>query len=312
MLPTPSQPINRRGFTLVELLVVIAIIGVLVALLLPALTSSREAAQRTSCQSNLKQIGLGILGFELARGYFPTSSTRNTSIRRSWALDVLPYLEEKELYARYNLRLEWHEAPNALVVGQRIPIFECPSSPDDDHLDKGTSPANNIPSYLTAVADYVPLEGIDARLAPPAGNLVDFAAFGVMARDGYGPNKTRKIADGASHTMLVGESAGRPDLYQLRNINPARMVRGAGWADHRCGLTLHGASSQDGSVTTMPYTCAINCSNEDEVYSFHPGGAGFVFVDGSAHFVSDDIDIRILARLITADKREFIPPDSID
>jgi hypothetical protein len=294
----------------VELLVVIAIIGVLVALLLPAITASREAAQRTRCQSHLKQIGLAILGYEVARGSFPTSFTRNTSIRRSWAIDVLPYLEEKVLYEQYNLKLEWHELPNAPVVGQRIPIFECPSSPDEDHLDNNTSPANNIPTYLTAVGDYVPIEGIDARIAPPVGNLVDVAALGVMARDGYGPNKMRRITDGASNTILVGESAGRPDLYELRNINPVRMVRGAGWADHRCGLTLHGASSQNGSVTSLPYSCPINCTNDDEVYSFHPGGAGFVFVDGSTHFISEEINIRILARLITADKRDTITPGS--
>jgi hypothetical protein len=293
----------------VELLVVIAIIGVLTGLILPAVQASREAARRTNCTDHFKQIGLAILNFEEAQHRFPASLTRNTARRRSWAIDVLPYLEEQPLWKLYSQKLEWHEPPNLPVVSQRLPVFECPSS-SEDHLDNGTVPMKDVLTYLTAVGDYVPIEGVDVRLAPPSGTLADFAGSGIMARDGLGPNQIRKIVDGMSHTILVGESAGRPNLYQLNRMTGAHYVRGAGWADHRCGLTLHGASPKDGSVTSVPYSCPINCTNEDEVYAFHPGGAGFVFADGSTHFISEQIDIRILARLITADKREQIPADA--
>lgn len=305
------KAISRQAFTLVELLVVIAIIGMLVGLLLPAIQASREATRRSVCSNRLKQLGLGLLGCEHSQKRFPTAQTRNTVRRRSFAIDLLPYIEEQNLHKMYDGSLEWHEPPNQPVVSQRLEVFECPSSPDDVHLDNSSVIMSGASSYLTAVGDYVPIEGVDVRLAPPSGNLVDWAGNGILTRDYRGAFRLNKVTDGTSHTVLLGESAGRPDLFQIGRKNPVRMVRGAGWADHRSGLVLHGAGPSDGAVTSVPYSCAVNCTNEDEVFSFHPGQAGFLFADGSVHFLRDEIDIRILARLITPDRGEVIPADAL-
>ncbi len=305
-MTAPTHPWRRRhGFTLVELLVVIAIIGVLIALLLPAVQASREAARRTGCADNLRQLGIGLLNHESVHRKFPTSLTRNTVRRRSWAIHLLPFIEQKTLYDSYDLSLEWHEPPNQPVVSQRLSIFECPST-SYDHVDNSTVLMQGATSYLTGVADYAPTESVSVRLGPQGANLVDKVGNGPMTRDYAGDCTIRKIKDGTSHTILLAEVINRPLLYQVGKLNAARYVRGAGWADHRTGLILEGASPTTGDVTNTPYRCGINCTNEDEIYSDHPGEAGSLFADGAVHFLRDDLDIRLLARLITSSQDESV------
>ncbi len=303
------HPCRRRyGFTLVELLVVIAIIGVLLAILLPALQASREAARRSGCANNLRQLGIGLLNHDSAHRKFPTSLTRNTVRRRSWAIQLLPFIEQKALYDGYDLNLEWHELPNQPVVSQRLSIFECPST-SYDHVDNSTVLMQGATSYLTGVTDYSPTESVGVRLGPAnpsVPSLVDIVGNGPMTRDFAGDYTIRKIKDGTSHTILLAEVINRPLLYQLGKLNSARYVRGAGWADHRTGLVLDGASFTTGDVQNTPWSCAMNCTNEEEIYSAHPGEAGFLFADGTVHFLRDDLDIRLLARLITSSQGESV------
>ena len=131
-----TQNLRRRAFTLVELLVVIAIMGVLVALLLPAVQSAREAARRTQCTNNLKQIGIGMANFEVAKKHFPPGEFKPAGVPAgaglAWSCWFLPYIEENNLYDRMNLAMDMRAPPNWQAdlsgpTNQVIPVYLCPS-----------------------------------------------------------------------------------------------------------------------------------------------------------------------------------------
>ena len=125
---------RTTGFTLVELLVVIAIIGVLVALMLPAIQAAREAARRTSCNNNLKNLGVAALNFHDSHKKLPTSNRAagvTNAPRYAWATLMLPYFEEQNVFDQYDFKSNWSKPTNFAIVGTRLPVFECPSVPDE-------------------------------------------------------------------------------------------------------------------------------------------------------------------------------------
>lgn len=123
---------KRSGFTLIELLVVIAIIAVLVSLLLPAVQQAREAARRTQCTNNLKQIGLALHNYESSYGMFPPSriNISNPVFQQSWQVMILPQIEQTNLYNKYNFNTNWFDQSNDSVITQNIRMFRCPSAQD--------------------------------------------------------------------------------------------------------------------------------------------------------------------------------------
>ena len=126
---------SLHGFTLVELLVVIAIIGILIGLLLPAVQAAREAARRSSCLNNMKQLALAFHNHENALQAFPLAYTDTTrSGKNNWAPFVLPYVEQQNLNAGYNLALDWWVEPNRTLVAVQLSIFQCPSNPEPNRI----------------------------------------------------------------------------------------------------------------------------------------------------------------------------------
>ncbi len=313
---------NRRAFTLVELLVVIAIIGVLVSLLLPAVQTAREAARRTQCTNNLRQLALAAHSFHDTYKKLP-SSIRPAGLtplpRISGHIQILPLIEQKSAYDAYDQTKNWDDPANSLVTKLLIRSFICPSTPEPKRLD-GLPEANPWQPSIAAVTDYSPTIGVDDRLQ--LANLVDYAGPGMLPKNTE--PRLAQVTDGLSNTILYAESAGRPVLYRknarVGNL-PGNRVNGGGWVRPGTDFSVDG-SSYDG--LTIPGPCPLNCTNGDdfgstpfphpyygsegsgEAYAFHPGGANFAFGDGSVRLLSQNIGIRDFARLVTRDGGETV------
>ncbi len=305
----------KRGFTLVELLVVIAIIGILVALLLPAVQAAREAARRTQCNNNVKQIGLALHNYHDTYQRFPYgaiitggNSCTSSGRRSSWTVAILPYLEQQNLYDRFDFGSEFvctnAEGPTATTAANRIgwvtPLkaFQCPSFP------KTSRDANHT--------NYYGVMGGGPSSAASCTSSDSGRAFytnGVL----YQNSNTAfySMTDGSSNTFVVGETK-----YQI--------VRGArtdshwlGWASTNRG----GGSAVTGNLAAAQLQINIcQCSGltHDTTFassgkpppgglgqglhqrtfgSFHHGGCHFLCGDGSTHFVSETIDLTTYRNL---------------
>jgi prepilin-type N-terminal cleavage/methylation domain-containing protein/prepilin-type processing-associated H-X9-DG protein len=310
-----TAPAKQRGFTLVELLVVIAIIGVLVALLLPAVQFAREAARRVQCSNNLRQIGLGIQNMHDAMKIAPPGAVTGATVREphrrfsiptgldhGWAIFVLPFTEGKPLADQYKLDRDWRAPENQVVRETRVPIFQCPSTPAPERMDSGTF--GGI-TWRAAVSDYAPDNAVSTALFAPG--YID--SLTKNAPDGYlEVNECRGFSmctDGLSNTMFICEDAGRPRRYRTRGKVGGGTCSGAGWANRDAEYITHGYNL---AGTSNPGAYAVNVTNDNEIYSFHPGGAMVLFGDGSVRLLGDMIDINIVCRLITTGANEPVSP----
>jgi prepilin-type N-terminal cleavage/methylation domain-containing protein/prepilin-type processing-associated H-X9-DG protein len=306
---------RRSAFTLVELLMVIAVIGILIALLLPAVQAAREAARRTQCVNNLKQIGLAFHQHHDTYGAFPPGWVEAPSIvpqgriiegGHGFGPFLLPYLEQEALARMYRWDRRSQGPDNQPVATTQLKVLQCPSAEPDRWVTQVEDPvANYAYGGKGACGDYTGIRDIDTRLVELG--LVDRAAnyLGVLTASYLTANYMTRLADimdGASQTILVTECAGRPKLWRAGRPVSGIYASGGAWVGGT--LTFGQGSTPDGA--TKPGSCAINCTNEREVYSFHPGGANAVFADGSTHFLKASMDIRIFARLVTRAGREVV------
>ena len=297
---------RRRAFTLVELLVVIAIIGILVALLLPAVQAAREAARRISCQNNMKQLGLSLHNYHDTHKALPPSRTSRP--RHSWAPFLLPFIEQGNLYDQYNWHVNWDQPGNQPTIATQISTLRCPSAPG------GTSRQDTVrPGILAATSDYAPITGI-ASIVVRAGYITNTNLQGAMISGRW--VRLAEIIDGTSNTIFMGEDAGRPAFWISGGRGPQNNVPGngnlsvsngrvigAGWADTSNAIPLH-TFRNDG--LRVPGPCPINCTNNNEAFSFHPGGVDTVFADGSVRFLAETIGIPTYAGLITRGGGEIV------
>jgi prepilin-type processing-associated H-X9-DG protein len=301
-------------------LVVITIVGVLLGLLLPAVQFAREAGRRIACANNLKQLGLACLSYHDFQGSFPYGAVGPLSPafpqyarlkHHGLGTYLLPYLEQQTLANLYDWNASWFDPQNQTVVNTQLNVLQCPSAPPN-RLEDGSLATVMPPPWdqftgTAACGDYAGMNSVNAGLVSagvidtPRGPRDDLGNY-----EGVFPiNHTRGLAaivDGTHNTILIAECAGRPQLWHRLSVVPDQRLSGGPWASRNL-LWSRGATA-DGSA--FYGSCAINCTNDREVYGFHPGGANVLFADGHAAFVKGTISIGVFVRLVTRDGGEII------
>jgi prepilin-type N-terminal cleavage/methylation domain-containing protein/prepilin-type processing-associated H-X9-DG protein len=294
-----AQPAGRRryGFTLIELLVVIAIIAILIALLIPAVQKVREAAARTQCINNLKQLALAMHNYEGTFNSFPPGRT-TVSPEHSWTAFMLPYLEQDNVFKIYDIHKDWDDPENYPAIQTQLSVFNCPSVPVGLRTDDTivANPACGDYSTISAIHPFVSINCFPGNGITKVSPDNSLSLLGALVKD----QKTRieDIQDGTSNTIMVAEDAGRSPLYVQGQVLGMKTVPGwkeGGWADPGAPFSVDG-SEPNGAI---PGPCTMNCSNNSEVYSFHTGGANVSFCDGSVRFLNESMNLCVLAKLST-------------
>lgn len=309
MLPSCRK---KRGFTLIELLVVIAIIAILIALLLPAVQQAREAARRSQCKNNMKQLGLALHNYHDTFSKFPIGSAHRYA--SSWLVAILPYIEENALYNNWTFVGEMggrtNYAPASTVAAfedKVISTFQCPSSPLDN-----LSRASVAPRF--SASSYAGISGAPTATTPistTVGAVCMQGLYGVVCSNGAMPpnscTRASEFTDGLSNTIVVGEQSdygidSSGAKVDIRNSWRWGFAMGAGAAGYPGTSNWTTTVNNDcHNVTTVRYKVNFKTKTNDAggsleygtnngVQSVHAGGAHVLRGDGSVKFLSESID----------------------
>jgi prepilin-type N-terminal cleavage/methylation domain-containing protein len=303
---------TRPAFTLVELLVVVAVIGILLALLLPAVQAARESGRRTQCKEHLHQVGLAFLNFESANKKFPPgkkwSRPRNDpqTFDYAWSSILLDYVEEQALHDLIDFNLPLTSPTNLPATSQAIPIYLCPST---DRVEAHRSPdgklfnLGGVPGEGLGCIDYLGVSGPDKDTLHPATGEEYGRQRGVLLGTKGLPNgnslveppaiTVAKITDGLSKTICMVECTGRGVTMKdgvVENLNGA-------WAS---GSNI---SHINKSVNAEE---PPDVWEGERIFAEHPGGAHALVCDGSVHFLSEDVAELVIMYLCSRDGGEVV------
>ena len=305
---------QRRGFTLVELLVVIAIIGILIALLLPAVQAAREAARRMQCSSNMKQLGLAVLAYEDALGNLPPGAMcvpfRSDGNQSDWndpelhcsiLVHILPYMEQQTLWEYFDFTVRNADREISKIQGPggkpltavEIPTFMCPSDTasaknmnrahHNYSASRGANALANNPAFSCShpFGAYADVTYAEAESAPGTKYSGPFTRRGVCT-------ELRDITDGLSHTIFFGEVRPEASIHAYQ-----------GWGSSNNGNGIVSTIIPINYDSTKHDPSSDNCggwmnwNTELGFKSAHPGGAQFLFGDGSVRFLQESIDHQL-------------------
>lgn len=320
----------NAGFTLVELLVVIAIIGILIGLLLPAIQASREAARRTECINNQKQLGLASMNYLNLKKCFPvglkgppliTGTRVYPKVYTNLMIELLPYIEQQNVQSRFDKSVPTGNevGPNSGTVGnagsiaaQIIINFRCP--------DTRLPPQNVVSGIVFGTNDYAGNGGTriyhpqsDPRRLNAAAMSVNDGLFNIAEPSDLHGIEIRQVTDGLSHTLMFGERNHEdPEFDRLYPTFPL-----AGWCGWAWTKVVNSVGDNIGhSAVPINYMIPQGSSGMDVVYdrlsawgSWHQKGANFCKADGSVHFYSDSMELSVLQALSTIRGREVVSKD---
>lgn len=319
---------SRPGFTLVELLTVIVIIAVLVALLLPAVVSAREAARRSSCANNLKQIALAVLNYSTANqdrlppNWATFLDSRSKPLKcyhndaRStfgWRVTILPFLEEQALHDQIDFQKAANSKPNISVTQTLLPFHQCPSTPGAPRMTGATATSKTKVASHDYSISFLPVHYYRKSASLVTFGHAAFDGLNGMVDDGNGKMSNRQqlyerlstygrcafkrqhesaklrwITDGMSGTTMLLEQALQPNRIPYRREQDPK--KDVGWV-----LGVSWANATKAIFTNM--FAPINASNDWGRFSYHPGGAHNVTMDGAIRFLDESTSRKTLQQL---------------
>jgi type II secretory pathway pseudopilin PulG len=324
---------SRAGVTVIEAIVVVGIIVILLALLIPAVQSAREAARQVTCQNNLKQVAMAILKSESANGSLPSLYngkffTRPSTVSdefhfHSWRVSILPHIEQSALYNRIDFRQASTVQANLVNIATTIPTYMCPST----NNPSGTVPEIGVFSdggpVITFIgpaarSDYEAVLGLLPD--PDASSLLDLierARFGPWGDIRYLPTsqtatttltgatirsvqngRLRDTTDGLSQTILVGERAGRPDYYASGRLIDTYPYESPNDLTVDSQQAAWAVSTHFVQLLFSPQQ-TVNASNYNSLFAFHKSGVNVALVDGTVRLLSISTSTPVLNALVT-------------
>jgi prepilin-type processing-associated H-X9-DG protein len=298
------------------------------------------------CSNNLKQLGIGFHNFECANGGFPPRRySRTDEGYTGWGTFLLPFIEQQNLYDKYNWKYDFYDPVNTPVTETQLSVFVCPSTtrgPGEYITCSGkatTGSANPDKSTTFTAKGYIDYCAPNGFTAPTTGwgtqvpiytsgsnaeqamldSTFSGSFSGMNSNLSRAPRKLADIKDGLSNTLLINECAGWPHQYkgrqreQLDDYSMSNRGSWAGWQSY-----AYYTYSDDGSMTSSSnptagdlVNCAVNCYNKMQIYGFHPGGAYVLFCDGSVRFVGENLSGLAFAQIVLVNDGQTITDGNI-